>query len=79
MSYVGAVGKLMGGSGFEEMCCEIFAKNAVVHKANGHAYARALRAHSFSQTVIGLLILEYCEENGFLSGSDVEALREIHN
>ncbi|GBO24579.1 hypothetical protein AVEN_195717-1 [Araneus ventricosus] len=28
---------------------------------------------------IGLLIVEYCEENGFLSGSDVETLRGIHN
>ncbi|GBN04037.1 hypothetical protein AVEN_61515-1 [Araneus ventricosus] len=47
--------------------------------ANGHVYAKALGAHSLSQAAIGLLIVEYCEENGFLSGSDVETLRGIHN
>ncbi|GBN06199.1 hypothetical protein AVEN_94039-1 [Araneus ventricosus] len=47
--------------------------------ANGHAYAKALGAHSLPQAAIGLLIMEYCVENGFLSGSDVETLRGIHN
>ncbi|GBM34221.1 hypothetical protein AVEN_60564-1 [Araneus ventricosus] len=35
--------------------------------------------HSLSQAAIGLLIVEYCEQNGFLSGPDVETLRGIHN
>ncbi|GBN55886.1 hypothetical protein AVEN_426-1 [Araneus ventricosus] len=35
--------------------------------------------HSLSQAAIGLLIVEYCEESRFLSGSDVETLRGIHN
>jgi len=48
MSYMGTVGKIMGGSGMEELWSEVFAKNAVVHMADGHAYARALRAHSLS-------------------------------
>ncbi|GBM49352.1 hypothetical protein AVEN_148680-1 [Araneus ventricosus] len=77
LSYMGAVGKIMSGSGLEHMCCEVFAKNAVVHMANGHAYAKELRSHSLSQAAIGLLTLEYCEENGFLSGSDVETLRNL--
>ncbi|GBL98623.1 hypothetical protein AVEN_19683-1 [Araneus ventricosus] len=59
--------------------CEVFAKNAVVHMANGHAYAKALRAHTLSQAVIDLLMVEYCEENGLLIDSDVETLRGIHN
>ncbi|GBM24887.1 hypothetical protein AVEN_23426-1 [Araneus ventricosus] len=58
--------------------CKVFAKNAVVHMVNGHSYAKALRAHQLSQAAIGLLIME-CEENGFLSGSDVDSLRGIHN
>ncbi|GBM30728.1 hypothetical protein AVEN_259588-1 [Araneus ventricosus] len=52
MSYMGAVVKIMGGSGLEEMWCE---------------------------AAIGLLILEYCEGNGFLSGFDVETLGGILN
>ncbi|GBO38015.1 hypothetical protein AVEN_219999-1 [Araneus ventricosus] len=47
--------------------------------ANGHAYAKALGAHSLPQAAIGLLIMEYCVENGFLSGSDVKTLGRIHN
>ncbi|GBO32832.1 hypothetical protein AVEN_35178-1 [Araneus ventricosus] len=35
--------------------------------------------HSLSQAAIGLLIVEHCEEIGFLSGSDVETLRGIEN
>ncbi|GBL86295.1 hypothetical protein AVEN_132016-1 [Araneus ventricosus] len=30
MSYMGAVGKVMGGSGLEEMGYKVFAKNAIV-------------------------------------------------
>ncbi|GBN97132.1 hypothetical protein AVEN_227823-1 [Araneus ventricosus] len=70
MSYMGAVGKFMGVSGLEEMWYEEFAKNAVVHLANGHTYARTLRAQSLSQAAIDHLTLEYCEEDGFLIGSD---------
>ncbi|GBM61462.1 hypothetical protein AVEN_96571-1 [Araneus ventricosus] len=54
MSYMGAVGKIMGGSALEEMWFEDgyrFAKH-VVHMSNGHAYARALRANSLSQAAI---------------------------
>ncbi|GBN91091.1 hypothetical protein AVEN_264708-1 [Araneus ventricosus] len=79
MSYMGAVGKIMGGSALEDMWYEAFAKNAVLHMANEHAYGRALRAHSLSRATIARLILEYCEEDGFLIGFDDENLRRIHN
>ncbi|KAJ8873474.1 hypothetical protein PR048_024292 [Dryococelus australis] len=79
VSHMGAVGKIIGGSGMEEMWGGVFAKNAVVHMANGHAYARALRAHSLSQAAMTHLILECCEEEGFLISSDVQTIREIHN
>ncbi|GBN28719.1 hypothetical protein AVEN_221429-1 [Araneus ventricosus] len=38
-----------------------------------------MQKHSLSQAAIGRLIVEYCEENGFLRGSDVETLRGIQN
>lgn len=79
MSYMGAVGKIMGGSGLEEMWEEVFAKNSIVHMVNGHAYARALRAHSLSIAAIAHKLLEWCEEEGFLSSSDIQALRKIHS
>ncbi|GBM67449.1 hypothetical protein AVEN_265402-1 [Araneus ventricosus] len=68
MSYMGAVSKVMGGGGLKKMWYEIFTKNAVVHMANGHTYARVLRTHSLSQ-VEAHLTLEYCEKDGFLIGS----------
>ncbi|KAJ8897634.1 hypothetical protein PR048_002983 [Dryococelus australis] len=64
MSYMGAVRKK---------------KNAVVHMAKGYSYTRALRAHSPSQmTAITHLILECCDEEGFLISSDVQTLRGFH-
>ncbi|GBN42371.1 hypothetical protein AVEN_269458-1 [Araneus ventricosus] len=65
ISCMGAVGKIMGGSGLEEMCYEVFAKNAVVCLANGQIYARALRTHSLSHAANTHLTLEYCEEDQF--------------
>ncbi|GBM62655.1 hypothetical protein AVEN_257259-1 [Araneus ventricosus] len=48
----------MGGSSLEEMRCEDgcrFAKSAVVHMSNRHAYARVLRTHSLSQAAIAFV------------------------
>lgn len=78
MSYMGAVAKIMGGSGMEEIWEKVFAKNSVVHMTNGHAYARALRAHSLSQAAIAHLIFEYCEEEGFLTSLHVQTLRRFY-
>ncbi|GBM12590.1 hypothetical protein AVEN_146773-1 [Araneus ventricosus] len=49
---------------------QVFAKNAVVHMASGHTYARELRAYSLSQAAIAHLTVEYCEEDRFLIDSD---------
>ncbi|GBO07852.1 hypothetical protein AVEN_191274-1 [Araneus ventricosus] len=66
ISCMGAVGKIMGDSGLEEMWYEVFAKKAVVvYLANGQTYARALQTHSLSHAGNTHLTLEYCEEDQF--------------
>lgn len=74
MNYMGAVGKIMGGSDLEEMWEEVYAQNAVVHMVNRHAYTRALRAHSLSQAAIACLIFEQCLVTKTMSSCDIKTL-----
>ncbi|GBL87633.1 hypothetical protein AVEN_165231-1 [Araneus ventricosus] len=78
MSYVGSVGKILVAVASKK--CEVVAKNAVFHLAKWACLCNSImQKHSLSQAAIGLLIVEYCEENRFLSGPVVETLRGIHN
>ena len=57
MSFLGSIGYLMNGSGLKEALCEIFAANSVNHVLNGHAYRRAVRGHTLTQSAIAGKIL----------------------
>lgn len=76
MSFLGAIGHIMSGSGIEELWATIYAKNAVTHMINGHAYSRAIRAHNLTQVALSSLILEY--DTSFTS-DEKEKLLEIYN
>lgn len=39
MSFLGAIGSIMAGSGLEELWQTVYAKNSVPHMMNGHAYS----------------------------------------
>lgn len=45
MSFMGAVGYIMNGSGIKELFNIVYASASVDKMLTGHAYARALRAH----------------------------------
>ncbi|KAK3895921.1 hypothetical protein Pcinc_000394 [Petrolisthes cinctipes] len=45
MSYLGSIGKIMTGSGLEDLWKRVYAKGSVVHMLTGHAFSRAVRAH----------------------------------
>ena len=45
MSYLGAIGKVMKGSGIEELFNEVYAENTVQQIISGKSISRALRAH----------------------------------
>ena len=43
MSFLGAVGDMMSGSGLEELLELVYATNSVAHMMSGKAFARAIR------------------------------------
>src|SRR6218665_728528 len=55
MSYLGAVGFIMGGSGLETLWETVYASGSVIHMMTGHEYSRAVRAHLL--TSISLLAM----------------------
>jgi len=56
MSFLGAVGHLMAGSGLQELLETIYAPNAVVHMLSGKAISRAVRAHLIVDAALNALI-----------------------
>lgn len=48
MSFLASVGKIMEGSGLEELWATVYGKNTVTHMLNGHAYARCVRAYNLT-------------------------------
>lgn len=58
MSFFGAIGYIMQGSGLKEVLSEIYAPKSLKKMLNGHAYARALRAHTLLQLTLALTILK---------------------
>ena len=61
MSFMGAVGNIMGGSGLKELWSLIYAVDSVEKMLNGHAYGRALRAHFLTQLALKIVILRKAE------------------
>ena len=58
MSFMGAVGYIMSGSGLDDIWGTVYAKASVVHMLTGHAYARALRAHFMTQLALAVVVLQ---------------------
>uniref|UniRef100_A0A1B0CSS6 Uncharacterized protein n=1 Tax=Lutzomyia longipalpis TaxID=7200 RepID=A0A1B0CSS6_LUTLO len=58
MSFIGAVGYVMTGSGIEDMWAQVYASNTIPHMITGHAYSRSLRAHFLGQMALAKLIFK---------------------
>lgn len=58
MSFFGAIGYIMQGSGLKEVLAEIYAPKSLEKMLDGHAYARAVRAHTLLQLTLSLRILK---------------------
>lgn len=56
MSYLGAIGYIMDGSGIEDLWSTVYAAESIKKMLNGHAFSRALRAHILSYTALGIII-----------------------
>jgi hypothetical protein len=62
MSFLGAIGMIMGGSGLEDLWETIYARNTVTQMMNGKQYARTLRAHFLTQQVLLHILFLDCTE-----------------
>ena len=58
LSFLGAVGTLMEGSGLQEALRQIIAKNSVPHVLSGKAQERAFRAHMLAATALNRNIMK---------------------
>ncbi|GBP40851.1 Putative nuclease HARBI1 [Eumeta japonica] len=61
MSFLGAIGHIMQSSGIKEVLAEIYAVKSLEKMLNGHAYARAIRAHTLLQLTLAIIILKEVE------------------
>jgi len=58
MSFMGAIGYIMAGSGLKELWSTIYAANLIEKMMTGHAYSRAVRAYFVTQLCLGKIILD---------------------
>ncbi|CAG9769757.1 unnamed protein product [Ceutorhynchus assimilis] len=78
MSFMGSVGKIMAGSGIEELLTTVYAKNTVPHMMSGHAYSRALRGHFLIHEALILIMLDDPEILS-LSEEDIQNIHSLYN
>ena len=66
MNLIGCIGHLMEGSGINDILCEIYGDNAVLHMLTGKAYSRALRGHLIINQVLSKLLADLTNDNSFV-------------
>ena len=57
MSFLGAIGHIMTGSGIEELLECVYASNSVIHMLTGKAFSRAVRGHVLVKDTLNCLLL----------------------
>lgn len=77
MSFLGSIGKVMSGSGIEDLFSEVYAENSVKHIMSGKAIARALRAHILLESALTSLLLEIIKENNDVEFGDLEKFYKV--
>ena len=82
LSYLGAIGKVMKGSGIEELFNEVYAENTVQHIISGKTVSRALRELLAESALISILFedpqaVNIAEVNEFVSILEKKSLEEI--
>ena len=72
MDLLGAIGKLMEGSGLREMLTTIYGENVVQHMLSGKAVNKAFRGHLLMEKCLNMLLLNMLEEEDNLTDSITE-------
>ena len=57
MSFLGSIGRVMAGSGLQELLEVIYAENAVQHIFSGKAVSRAIQAHFIVDSVLNSMLM----------------------
>ena len=86
MSFLGAIGHLMGGSGLQELLEVIYADTAVSHILTGKAISRAIRGHILVEAVLYAIILSkiyrvplpFKENNDARGDAPIEQISDNH-
>lgn len=55
MSFLGAIGHIMDGSGLKEMIAQVYAEGSVDHMLSGKAVSRAVRGHLLVDSALNIL------------------------
>ena len=63
MSFPGNIGKLMAGSGIEELLVEVYAENSMEHMLSGKAVSRFLRGHFLVESSLKDLLFDLVAED----------------
>lgn len=58
MSFLGTIGHIMAGSGFDVALGQVYAENTVIHMLSGKAYARAIRGFFMVDSALNSIILD---------------------
>src|SRR6218665_1609610 len=57
VSYLGADGFIIGGSGLETLWETVYPSGSVIHMMTGHAYCRTVRAHLLTSVALHAMLL----------------------
>ena len=63
MSFIGSIGKMIRGSGIEDLFEEVYAPNSVEDMMLGKSINRAVRAHLMAESALTIHLLEILKEN----------------
>src|SRR6218665_1225534 len=78
MSYLGAVGFVMGGSGLETLWETVYPAGSLIHMMTGHAYSRAVRAHLLTLAALDAMLLSAHEQLNEIDEDQGKRLYSLH-
>lgn len=58
MSFLGAIGHIMSGSGLDSVLGQVYAENSVIHMLSGKAYSRAIRGFFMVDSALNSILFE---------------------
>ena len=81
MSFLGAVGDMMSGSGIEELLELVYATNSIGHMMSGKAFSRAIRGHFLVDSCLNNILIKKIvkEENNPEGLENIDCLKWLYN